>query len=142
MIGNDKLEKEEIDSMNKANKTIRYAGAKNSLLLRHHGELLEFKTDKKSIGQDLKKDAFAFNTFDLVYSAGDIIYLYTDGFADQFSEIDHKRIGSKRFRSTIAAASHLSLSKQKTTMHAFLTQHKQSELQTDDITLLAIKLPW
>lgn len=140
LIGSDGMDLVLI-CLNKANKIITYAGAKSSFLMSHNNELSEFKTDKKSIGQDLKKEAFAFNTFNLVYSAGDIIYLYTDGFADQFSELDHKRIGSKRFRSEIATVSHLGLSQQKEAMNEFLTQHKRSELQTDDITLLAIKLP-
>lgn len=126
--------------VNKADKIINYAGAKSSFLLSHNNELTEFKTDKKSIGQDLKKDAFVFNTFNLAYSPQDIIYLYTDGFADQFSELDHKRIGSKRFKSTIASVSNLSLGLQKIAMNEFLAQHKRAELQTDDITLIAIKL--
>ena len=139
LIGSDGMDLVLI-CINTVARTMRYAGAKSSFSLSNNGKLTEFKTDKKSIGQDLKEENFSFQTNKLSYNVGDQLYLYTDGFADQFSEADKKRIGSKRFKNKLEQISQLPPDTQKREMESFLNSHRGSALQTDDITLLAIKL--
>ena len=138
-IGSDGMDLTLI-SINSNKRIITYSGAKSTFLLNSGKEWMEFKTDKTSIGQYIKKGTFNFETHTLTYKSGDSIYLYTDGFPDQYSEVDHKRIGSKRFKSKIQEIATLQMEKQKNSMDDFFIQHKKTALQTDDITLIAIKL--
>jgi len=139
LIGSDGMDLTLL-SINSSKRIINYAGAKSIFLLNSGNEWKEVKTDKKSIGEFIKKGSFHFETGKLVYNSGDSLYLYTDGFPDQFSELESKRIGSKRFKARIEEIANLQMEKQKNSMEEFLNHHKKKSLQTDDITLIAIKL--
>lgn len=66
--------------------------------------------------------------------------MYTDGYSDQFSEIDNKRIGSKNFKLKINEAITKSSAEQKKLFINYLNTHQQTRSQTDDITLIGITL--
>lgn len=138
-IGTDGMDMT-IIALNSSTKTINYAGAKGTFLLASNFDLTEVKTDRQSIGQDLSKEMFKFSTKTLQYNEGDLLYLFTDGFADQFSALDNKRIGSKKFKNLLQEKSKLSFDKQKNEIEKYLHDNKRDSLQTDDITILAIKL--
>jgi serine phosphatase RsbU (regulator of sigma subunit) len=61
---------------------LEFAGANNPMYLLRHGELTEIKGDKQPIGQYLTRKNFTNHTLDVM--DGDVIYLFTDGYADQF----------------------------------------------------------
>ncbi len=127
-------------SINKNTKQISFAGAKSNFMMKLNNEWVEFKTDRQSVGQDLSKDMFTFSTQMVQYNEGDLLYLFTDGFADQFSVIDNKRIGTKKFKNLLKEKSELNFEKQKNDIENYLFENKKDTFQTDDITILAIKL--
>lgn len=127
-------------ALNSSTKTIHYAGAKGTFLIASNSDFTEVKTDRQSIGQDLNKEMFKFSTNCIQYNEGDLLYLFTDGYADQFSVIDNKRIGTKKFKNLLQENSKLSLEKQKNEIEKYLFDNKKDSLQTDDISILAIKL--
>lgn len=81
---------------NPANKMIQYAGAYNPLLIIREGELIKLAGDKHSIGSIIYKDIpFSNHEFQLI--KGDSVYVFSDGFEDQFGGKKDKRYQRKRF---------------------------------------------
>ncbi|MCD4692949.1 MAG: tetratricopeptide repeat protein, partial [Calditrichales bacterium] len=94
------------------NNKITFTGAKRPLYHIHNSELVEIKGDRKSIGglQKEKKRKFTKNEIDI--NPGDIIYMTSDGFADQ-SDTQEKKYGSRRLKEYLQKNAKLSLGEQK-----------------------------
>lgn len=120
------------------NKTFSYAGAKGIFFIYQNDELQKLKTDRVSIGQKYDKD-FVFSTHVISYQKGDTIYLLSDGLIDQTSITNNKRIGSKRVKELLSTISVLNKTEKQISINNFLSTHKSSS-QTDDITLLSLRL--
>ena len=71
-----------ICAIDKENSKLYFSGAKNGIYIVRKNELIELKGDKQSIGSETQIDNYTQHSFDL--QKGDAIYLYSDGFADQF----------------------------------------------------------
>lgn len=117
-----------------------FAGAKRPLryVLPNSKELFEVSGSRKSIGgrQSEKK---SFKNHELFLPKGSILYMDTDGFADQHN-LQGKKYGSLRLKKVISELSDLPLSTQEAKISAILDDFQQSQIQRDDITLLGIKL--
>jgi|GEM_PF-784860 len=127
-----------IDSLNQ---TIEFAGAKNPLYHFRNGELNEMKGAKYPIGgvQIQKK---VFETLTIPYQEGDIFYMFTDGFTDQFggTEGEERKYGTKRFRELIKQIHTLSMSEQRDILTKELDTWQNGNKQTDDILIMGIKM--
>ena len=65
-------------------KVLQYAGANNSLWLIRNKELNIIKADKHPIGTYVGEALKTFTNHSIQMEDGDLIYLFTDGYADQF----------------------------------------------------------
>jgi len=122
--------------INKANNTLTFAGARSYLLIKKGDTFEEYKGDRISIGEDMNGD-ITFAETKISISEKDTIYLYTDGFQDQSSEVTNKRIGSKLLKQTIQEISNQNMETQKEKLMELLSKHQGTHKQTDDITLMA-----
>lgn len=103
-------------------------------------ELEEIKGTRKSIGGwHRKKAGIGFRTHEFELDEIDLIYLSTDGFADQFNPRD-KRFGSRRLKRVLQEIYHMGIETQGNILTESLVTWKQDEPQCDDITLIGIKL--
>ena len=95
------------------NNLLEFSGANNPLYLVRAGSPLEIiKGDRMPIGFYFDDDmSFSRNEFPI--SKGDIIYLFTDGYADQFGGVQGKKFRYNQFRDLISGASSLSSMKQQ-----------------------------
>ncbi len=75
----------------------------------------------------------------LTLKAGDILYLTTDGYADQ-NNVARKRLGSKEFVRILNKAANLDIKKQELILLDSLKQWMGEAEQRDDITVIALKL--
>ena len=64
----------------------------------------------------------------------------SDGFSDQFGGENNKRLGSRQAKTLIRETSHLSIRKQKESIHESFMQWKGENEQTDDISLLGFRV--
>ena len=120
-------------------KKIEWAGANNPLWLLQNGELIETKADKQPIGMNENSKPFINHTFNL--SAGDSIYLFTDGFADQFGgENGQKKLTRKRFKDLIMSLQSKSLQEQGMALDKFIMDYKKEIEQIDDILVIGVKI--
>ena len=107
-------------------------------LLQNLEGLEEIKGNKMPIAIYQIMENFTNNEIQI--NKGDTIYLFSDGYADQFGGDNNKKITSKRFKMLLAEIQQLSMEKQKVALEKFLFSWKEDNEQTDDITVLGIKL--
>lgn len=121
-------------------KEIKFCGARGVCLFYSNNQFLEIKGDRKSIGEKEDVTDFEFTQYVYPYEPNDMLYLFTDGFSDQFGIENKKKMGSKLFRTTLSDVKNKPLNDQKQTMESLLVNWQGNAKQTDDITLLGIKL--
>ena len=116
-----------------------WAGANNPLWIirKESGLLDEIKPDKQPIGYT-HTAAVPFTNHKIQLNKGDLIYLLTDGFADQFGGPKGKKFKYKQLKETLLGSSHLSLIEQKENLETTFEDWKQNLEQVDDICIVGI----
>ncbi|MFZ6051748.1 SpoIIE family protein phosphatase [Halocola ammonii] len=121
------------------NKKIEFAGAHNSMMLVNGSDITEVKADCLSIGGRLYGDSnFTSKTLD--YNPGDKLFLYTDGYIDQFGGENNKKLNKKRFKNLLLEISELSPDGAKDRLDEYLTEWRGATPQLDDILLIGTRL--
>jgi serine phosphatase RsbU (regulator of sigma subunit) len=120
-------------------KIIQYSGAFNNLYLIRNGELLEFPADRMPIGIFDFGDK-NFTTHTIPTESHDIIYMYSDGYADQFGGPDSKKYKYKSFKALLLKIHKLPLKKQKETLEKEFLTWKGSRTQIDDVTVIGVRI--
>jgi PAS domain S-box-containing protein len=81
-----------------AEKKVYWAGANNPLIYIKGGEMTELKPDKKSIGGLQTEDERIFTLHEIPYNSGDVFYIYSDGYQDQFGGPKGRKFMTKRLK--------------------------------------------
>ncbi len=124
--------------VNRETLMMNYSGAYQTLLIIRKGELIELKTDKQPIGYTYIMSPFTNNDFQL--EKEDLIYLYSDGYPDQFGGELGKKFKSRNLKEFIVSISHQPLEEQKIILSNRFDEWKGEEEQVDDVTVLGIRL--
>lgn len=124
--------------IDKEQNSLQYSGAFNSLYIVRNHELIEFKADPMPIGYYEEIDKL-FSKHDIHLVPGDIIYLFTDGYADQFGGPDHKKFKYPVFKSLLARISGQPLSIQKKRLEAEFIEWKGNNPQIDDVLIIGLR---
>jgi serine phosphatase RsbU (regulator of sigma subunit) len=118
---------------------MQFAGANRPLIRIRNGELTEFRPDLMTIGvAPLRENAFTNNQIDT--QAGDIFYLYSDGFSDQFGEMTNKKLKHRNFKRLLESVSGMSMADQKEHLEKSFVEWKGAEPQVDDVLVFGFKL--
>ncbi len=114
-------------------------GYENKLKLHHHEKvtLYELHPEKKPIG--LLAKHVEFKTVKLKIDSQFTVYLFTDGYYNQFGGEFDEKFGRKKFRKLIMDISHLPLTQQREKLLDTFYQWKGEHEQTDDVTIIALK---
>lgn len=126
-------------AINKQTKKLNYSGAKGSFYIGSKEELIEFKTNRFSIGQNNVLET-TFQSFEHDLKKDDLLYLFTDGMIDQFNPTTNKRVGSRGFKDFLFQLKNQDFNQQEKLTLEFYNEHVQNAEQTDDITLLTIRI--
>lgn len=122
-----------------ANKTIQYSGAYNNLYLIRNQELLEYHADRMPIGIfDMSGKEFTSQT--IKFKQGDIIYMFSDGYADQFGGPNNKKFKYTTFKELLISVHHLPLDDQRTMLKEEFFKWRGSNPQTDDVVVFGVRL--
>jgi len=120
---------------------LEYAGAYNPVLIISDGELKQIKGDKFPVGAFFKGIRGYFTNHVLDVKSGDIVYVFSDGFADQFGGPDKSRkFMTKRFRELLFSMHHEPMDQQLKILHSTLREWMNNIEQVDDITVIGIKI--
>ena len=125
---------------------LQYAGANNPMFIVRNSNgqtekrLEEYKADKMPIGIHIKERE-SFTNHEITVEKGDIIYLFSDGFIDQFGGEKGDKFKMKRFRELVKSVSALSLEQQRVKLEETLSDWMGNGYQQlDDITILGVKI--
>ena len=117
-----------------------FAGAHHTLWIKRNGasEFEFIKGDKQPIGVHDRKEAFT--THEIQLAKGDRLYMFTDGYADQFGGPQLKKLKNGAVREYLASIQHTALEAQQSHLDTFFQQWKGSEEQVDDVTVLGLEV--
>ncbi|PWJ43335.1 PP2C family protein-serine/threonine phosphatase [Sediminitomix flava] len=126
--------------LNQKDQSYTFAGAKqNSLLINTEGEIERLKGGKFPIGSEQHKKK-TYHNIEGKYQKGQMLYMYSDGFQDQFGGPENKKYLKKRFREFLSTLTTKSVEQQKDILEKEFTDWKGHQAQTDDILVVGIKL--
>jgi phosphoserine phosphatase RsbU/P len=125
-------------NFNPTTSEVKYAGTQNPLLHFCDHKMDEIKPDKIPIGFYEKQTKYSLKTIQV--KKGDMIYMFSDGFMDQFGGPDSKKIMSRRFKEFLFKINALPLDTQKTKLLEYLLWWQKDLEQTDDILVVGIRI--
>ncbi|MBI4647443.1 MAG: SpoIIE family protein phosphatase [Bacteroidia bacterium] len=128
-----------------------FAGAYNNLYLipafaKQKQELIEIKGDKMPVAIHMKMDDFTENVIHV--HKGDTLYLFSDGFKDQFGGDKGRKFKASKFKELLISVCHKPMTEQKEIIDKTIVDWmsfinpdtNQMYEQTDDITVMGIKI--
>jgi len=124
--------------LNRKTNILEYAGAFNPLYIVRDGKLTEFKADRMPIGYHFKQSQFTDHRIKVM--PGDSIYIFSDGFYDQFGGPHDKRFSSGRMKRMIREISDLPMEEQKLVIEKRYRKWKGTQDQVDDILIMGVKI--
>jgi serine phosphatase RsbU (regulator of sigma subunit) len=122
---------------NKQKNTITYAAANNGPIIKNNNGIILLPADKMPVGKDEKTSSFSLHTIDV--NKGDMIYLVTDGYADQFGGSKGKKFKYKQLEETLLSVSPLQIKEQKEILDKKFEDWKGALEQVDDVLIIGIK---
>lgn len=127
-----------IISINREDNTVQFSGANNPLYLLRSGVITEYKGDKMPIAIYEKMEKY--NTYDIQLQKGDLLFLFSDGFPDQFGGPDGKKFKYKPFKQLLVSIANKPMNEQKEILNTTFENWKANEEQVDDVVIVGIKI--
>ncbi|MBR4441091.1 MAG: SpoIIE family protein phosphatase [Bacteroidales bacterium] len=120
----------------------QFAGAKNNLYVVQGDKLKILKANYYSIGgRQIRPDMqVEFTCYDFMYDDNTSIYMFSDGYLDQFGGDDNEKFNTQRFREMILANRKLPMEQQKAILAETMDKWKGNRQQIDDFLVLGVKL--
>lgn len=122
---------------NTQTRELNYAGGNINLHYLHHDKLKIIKANKQPVGQ--YPNQIAFTNHKIKLEPGDCVYLFTDGFSDQFGGPKGKKYKYKQVKNLITETAHLQLPQQYHKIQQAFIEWKGDLQQVDDVCLVGIK---
>lgn len=119
---------------------VEFAGANNPMVLVRDGVLTQYKGDKFPIGAYDGSRPQIFTKVDLDLRRGDMIYIYSDGYADQFGGPDDKKYTTRKFRQLLLDICDKPLDQQHDMLEESLSAWMEGYEQVDDILVIGIRI--
>ena len=124
--------------LNLKNMTLDFAAANNSFCIIRDNDILSCKADKMPVGMGYHSTSFTFNTISL--KKGDLIYTYSDGYADQFGGTKGKKFKHKQLEELLFAIRDHSMEEQKNALESAFDKWKGGLEQVDDVCVIGIRV--
>lgn len=121
------------------NNKLEYAGAYRPLYIVRNKNILEYKADKFPIG-NMQQEHGVFKNHVIDFLPGDMCYVFTDGYADQFGGDNGKKFMMKRFHNLLIQVSEKEVIEQEDILYKTIEKWKNDNEQVDDILVIGIRL--
>lgn len=125
--------------LNLKTRMLKYAGAYNPLVIIRNGEAQTIKADRIAIGS-MDNTGRSFTDHELQLEPGDCIYVYSDGYADQFGGPDGKKLKSRAMMDLLKEVSPLPMAEQRERLHRFFLEWRGGLEQVDDICVIGVRV--
>ncbi|MBK6833519.1 MAG: SpoIIE family protein phosphatase [Bacteroidetes bacterium] len=116
------------------------AGANNPLYIIRNSDVIQYKADKFPIGYNIFDEPKQYTTPTIDVQKGDILYIFSDGYADQFGGPKGKKLMAGKFREILIEASKLPITKQKEFLNNIIEDWKGPHEQVDDMLVIGVSI--
>ena len=123
-------------------KQLTFSGAMNFGYLVQNNELTELEADIIGIGGMMRPERlekFKFQEQTLSLSTGDMVYLFSDGYMDQFGGSENKKFNLTQFKELLKKVSSMSVEDQKSEIDKAFVKWKGATPQIDDVLVIGVK---
>jgi serine phosphatase RsbU (regulator of sigma subunit)/ligand-binding sensor domain-containing protein len=124
---------------NLSTRHIRFASAMRPILLIHRDETFYIKGNRSSVGGESLTEKY-FDDQEYYLNPGDTLYLFSDGFPDQFGGGDGKKMKVARLKKTIEDMAGKPMKEQEQTLIQYFSEWRGGYDQVDDVLLMGIKV--
>ncbi len=121
------------------NMNVEFSGAYNPLYIIRKGEILITKGDKFAIGS-FDPGSKNYETHNIPIKKGDLLYVFSDGYADQFGGLKGKKFMYRQFRDTLLSIKDMPMDEQKQVLDQKIETWKGSYEQVDDILIIGVHI--
>jgi serine phosphatase RsbU (regulator of sigma subunit) len=118
---------------------LTYSGANNPLWIVREQELIEMKADKMPVGRSPKQE-IPFSLQEIELQKNDCIYLFSDGYADQFGGPKGKKFKYKAFEEQLLEIAALPMYEQKHRLEQSFLNWKGELEQVDDVCIIGVRI--
>lgn len=125
--------------LNKERTVLEFSGAYNPLLIFQGGEIKEYKADRMPIGIHYGEPA-SFVNYEINVSKGDTLYIFSDGFNDQFGGPEGAKYKKSNLKKLLSQIYYRPMVEQRNILEKELADWKGIGNQIDDITILGIRI--
>lgn len=123
---------------NKVSGIFQYSGANNPLYLIRGDEIIERSANRQPVGRFGTSETF--DRHDMEYVAGDIIYLFTDGFKDQFGGPKGKKFKTSKFKQYLYSIHKAPFEEQKRMIDETFEDWRGERIQLDDVCVIGVRV--
>lgn len=125
--------------INSLTKTITYSAAYNAPIVISNNEILNQKANRMPIGKSPKEND-SFTNFEIPYQENSLIYLYTDGYTDQFGGPKGKKFKLNQLQNKLQSLTETPFKEQEKELVNTFDNWKKGYDQIDDMLLIGIKI--
>ncbi len=123
------------------NRTLKMGGARNPVILIQDGELSVVKTTRRSVGGCHATNKLPnFDQTEMPMKEQNYIYMFSDGFQDQFGGKQGRKFGGKKFRMLLEENHKLPFDQQHQVLSEELDKWKNEYSQVDDLLVIGLKV--
>jgi serine phosphatase RsbU (regulator of sigma subunit)/Tfp pilus assembly protein PilF len=119
---------------------LQYAGAFNPLYMVRDGQLSQVKADKSPIGVNIDGIVDNYTNHEFSMLPGDMVYLFSDGYADQFGGPLGKKYKYNQLRETLVRISGLPVNQQEDALRNEFAKWRGSLEQVDDVLIIGMRV--
>jgi serine phosphatase RsbU (regulator of sigma subunit)/tetratricopeptide (TPR) repeat protein len=117
---------------------LEFAGAFNPLFIIRNNEVLEIRGDKQPIGNFLGQENYEFTNQEIDLLPNDKLYLFSDGYADQFGGPNGKKLKYNSFRQLLLENHEKPMEEQKASIDDFFENWRKGFEQIDDVCIIGV----
>ena len=125
--------------LNKKTKELMFTGAKNPLLLIRDGEIIEYKGDKRPVGYYLGENIL-FKSKKIKLKKNDMIYVFSDGYSDQFGGQKGKKYKTENFKRLLLSIADKDTDTQHNLLRDEFENWKGDLEQLDDVCVMGLRI--
>jgi serine phosphatase RsbU (regulator of sigma subunit) len=120
---------------------LEFAGAYNPIHVVRKGEIFTYKADRFPIGMSSQHATKTFVNQHIDIQPGDMVYMSSDGYADQFGSVGGKKYKSGNVKKLLTGLWHLPVNEQRDRLRKEILNWKGDLPQVDDIMFLGTRIP-